>query len=172
MTASADHVATRQCAKRQPPTMAASYSAACAQTRTAKPTGSLQNATHGNRQNNKPPKSGTRLTTHYLNHMRFSRKRNFRSWTPRTSKLAHEAKARKRMEQPCERIDRPQIGFLLHTIRVESHLSGIGFEIKVKQAKRLNQVILETFGRCSKPVGIDKFVRHLRQKLVTRWIRE
>lgn len=102
MSASADHVATRQCAKRQPPTMAASYSAACAQTRTAKPTGSLQNATHGNRQNNKPPKSGTRLTTHYLNHMRFSRKRNFRSWTPRTSKLAHEAKARKRMEQPCE----------------------------------------------------------------------
>ena len=87
-------------------------------------------------------------------------------------KEAHESKARTRMEQPCERIGRPQIGFLLHTIRVESHLSGIGFEIKVKQAKRLNQVILETFGRCSKPVGIDKFVRHLRQKLVTRWIRE
>src|ERR1035437_10241240 len=100
--------------------------------------------------------------------MRLSRKRNFRSWRPRTSKLAHEAKARKRMESPCERIERPEPGMLLHTIRIESHVIGLGFEIKVRQGKRLNQVILETFGRESKPVGIDCLAKNLRKRLVVR----
>jgi len=101
-----------------------------------------------------------------------SRIRNFRSWTPHTSRLAHEAKARKRIENPPDRIERPEPGMLLHTIRIESHVSGIGFEVKVKQAKRLNQVILETFGRESKPMGIDCLARNLRKRLVTRWLHE
>ena len=103
--------------------------------------------------------------------MRLSRKRNFRSWTPRTSKLAHEAKARKRMESPCERIERPEPGMLLHTIRVESHVAGVGFEIKVRQGVRLNQITAETFGRTSGAHGCDWLAKHLREKLVMRWLR-
>ena len=61
---------------------------------------------------------------------------------------------------------------LLHTIRVESHVNGVGFEIRVKQAQRLNQVVLETFGRESKPMGIDCLARNLRKRLVTRWLHD
>lgn len=102
--------------------------------------------------------------------MRFSRKRNFRSWTKETSALAHAAKARKRMENPPDRIDRPEPGLLLHTIRVESHVAGFGFEIKIIQAERLNQVIAETFGRQSKPHGLDFILSQLRSKLIVRWL--
>ncbi|MGO9705596.1 MAG: hypothetical protein ACLPYZ_10280, partial [Limisphaerales bacterium] len=110
------------------------------------------------------------LTTQYQNHMRLSRKRNFRSWTSETSRLAHEAKARKRMDNPPDRIERPEPGMLLHTIRVESHVAWIGFEIKVRQGERLNQIVAETFGRSSDPHGVDWLTRHLRERLVTRWI--
>jgi len=44
------------------------------------------------------------------------------------------------------------------------------FEIKVMQAQRLNQVVIETFGRKFKPIGVDCMIRNLRKKLVTRWI--
>lgn len=74
------------------------------------------------------------------------------------------------MENPPDRTERPEVGLLLHTIRVESHVAGIGFEIKIRQAKRLNQVVAETFGRQSKPHGMDFFLAKLRSKLVTRWI--
>lgn len=94
---------------------------------------------------------------------------NFRTWTKETSKLAHAAKARKRMENPTDYIPRPKPGMLLHTIRIENHVGGFGFEVKVKQADRLNQVVLETFGRCSSPVGVDVLARNLRKRLVTRW---
>ena len=87
----------------------------------------------------------------------------------RLGKLGAEANARKRMENPPDYIPRPEQGMLLHTIHVESHVAGLGFEIKVKQAKRLNQVVLETFGRQSHPVGIDCLARNLRKRLVTRW---
>lgn len=90
----------------------------------------------------------------------------------RLGKLGAEANARKRMENPTDYIPRPQPGLLLHTIRVENHVVGFGFEIKVKQASRLNQVVLETFGRESKPVGIDCLARNLRKRLVTRWAHE
>ena len=46
---------------------------------------------------------------------------------------------------------------------------GIGFEIKVHQGKRLNQIVAETFGAFSKPHGTDWLMRHLRKKLVVRW---
>ena len=85
--------------------------------------------------------------------------------------LAHAAKARKRMENPPDRIPRPEPGMLLHTIRIESHLAGIGFEIKVRQGQRLNQIVAETFGRQSGVHGLDWLCAHLRQKLVTRWMR-
>ena len=101
--------------------------------------------------------------------MRFSRKKNYRSWDKRTSALAHAAKARKRMENPPDYIPRPEPGMLLHRIRVESPVSGPGFEVLVKQARRLNQVVLETFGRSSEPMGIDCLARNLRKRLVTRW---
>jgi hypothetical protein len=101
--------------------------------------------------------------------MRFSRKRNFGSWTKETSRLAHEAKARKRMENPPDYIPRPQEGLLLKTIRITDELAGSSFEIKLKQGKRLNQIIAETFGRCSKPHGVDLICRILRKRLVTRW---
>lgn len=99
------------------------------------------------------------------------RSRNFGSWTPETSRLAHLAKARKRMARPVERVERPAMGLLLHTIRVESHVAGWGFEIKLRQGRRLNQVVAETFGRQSAPHGVDFFLRHLRRRLVTRWQR-
>jgi len=97
------------------------------------------------------------------------RRRNFRSWTRETSRLAHEAKARKRMENPPSRLDRPEVGLLLHTIRVESHVAGLGFEIKLRQSGRINQVVAETFGRQSRPHGLDFILAKLRQKLVVRW---
>jgi hypothetical protein len=98
-----------------------------------------------------------------------SRKRNFRSWTPETSRLAHAAKARKRMENSSDYIPRPQIGLLLKTIYVTDEIEGKSFEIKIRQAARLNQVTAETFGRVSKPIGMDKIMRRLRERCVTRW---
>jgi len=68
-----------------------------------------------------------------------------------------------------EEFSRPEIGRLLHTIRVESHVSGCGFEIKLRQAARLNQVTAETFGRHSKPHGMDFLLARLRKRLVVRW---
>ena len=73
------------------------------------------------------------------------------------------------MENPLDYVPRPEPGLLLHTIRIESHLAGIGFEIKVLQGRRLNQIVAETFGRRSLPHGMDWLTAHLRQKLVTRW---
>ncbi len=99
-----------------------------------------------------------------------SRKRNFKSWTPETSKLAHKAKADKRMASKVDYISKPTVGMLLHTIRIESHVAGIGFEIKIKQAGRLNQIVAETFGRSSKPHGMDWLMAHLRKNLVIRWM--
>lgn len=64
---------------------------------------------------------------------------------------------------------RPKPGLLLHTIRVESHVAGLGFEIKLRQGNRLNQVVAETFGRQSKPHGLDYLLAHLRRRLVYRW---
>lgn len=103
--------------------------------------------------------------------MRLRRKRNFRSWTPETSRLAHLAKARKRMEHPAERVERPPAGLLLKTIRVTDEIEGKSFEIKIRQAPRLNQVVAETFWRQSKPIGIDLIMRRLRERCVTRWLR-
>ena len=104
--------------------------------------------------------------------MRFKRRKSFKAWDHRTSMLAHAKKAEIRMSQPSDRIERPKIGMLLHTIRVESHVQGIGFEIKVRQGKRLNQIVAETFGRSSQPHGMDWLTTHLRQRLVIRWLHE
>jgi hypothetical protein len=87
----------------------------------------------------------------------------------RLGKLGAAANARKRMENPPDYIPRPEPGTLLHRIRVESVVNGMGFEVLVKQAPRLNQVVLETFGRSSGPVGVDILARNLRKRLVTRW---
>ena len=87
----------------------------------------------------------------------------------RLGKLGAEANARKRMENPPDYIPRPELGMLLHTIRVDSHIAGVGFEIKVRQGKRLNQIVAETFGRVSGVHGCDWLAKHLRQRLVTRW---
>lgn len=92
-------------------------------------------------------------------------------WNKESSRRAVEAKARKRMSGTSpDYFDRPEAGLLLHTIRVESHLGGLGFEIKVRQGDRLNQIIAETFGRKSKPHGLDWLAKSLRKKLVTRWL--
>ena len=100
------------------------------------------------------------------------RKRNRRSWTPETSRLAHLAKAARRQSQPApERVGRPQPGRLRHTIRIENHLDGTGFEIRLLQGERLNQVVAETFGRQSKPHGLDFLLRKLRARLIVRWLR-
>lgn len=88
----------------------------------------------------------------------------------RWSRNAVAAKSRKRMAgAPPEYPERPTAGLLLHTIRVTSHLHGVSFEVKVRQAGRLNQVTVETFGRASQPHGVDWLTKHLRQRLVTRW---
>ena len=101
--------------------------------------------------------------------MRFDRaaRARRRAW----SKAAHAAKARRRLELPApDYAVRPEPGRLLHTIRVESHVAGIGFELVVRQARRLNQVTVHCFGRASRPHGVDWLVRHLRARLVTRWL--
>ena len=111
------------------------------------------------------------LTLHYQNRMRFDRKskQSRKQW----SLNAHAAKARKRMEEPPpERIERPAPGLLLHTIRVTNELAGMSFEIKVKQGARLNSIRAETFGRSSRDHGTDWLTRHLRKKLVTKWLHE
>jgi hypothetical protein len=76
------------------------------------------------------------------------------------------------MENPVDRIERPKPGLLLHTIRVTNELEGHSFEIKVRQGKRLNGIQAETFGRSSNEHGNDWLCRHLRKKLVMRWMQE
>ena len=83
--------------------------------------------------------------------------------------LAHEAKARKRMENPPDYVPRPEPGLLLKTIHVTDHVLGCGFEIKLHQGRRLNQIVAETFGRSSTPHGMDWLARNLRKRLVMRW---
>lgn len=73
------------------------------------------------------------------------------------------------MENPPERIERPEVGLLLKTIRVTDEIEGRSFEIKIRQATRLNQVVAETFGRTSKPIGMDLIMRRLRERCVVRW---
>ena len=85
--------------------------------------------------------------------------------------LAHAKKAEIRMAQPCERIERPEPGLLLKTIRVTDELARESFEIRVTQAKRLNQIVATTFGRSSREHGWDWLARRLREKLVVRWMR-
>jgi hypothetical protein len=102
--------------------------------------------------------------------MRISRKRNFRSWTRETSRLGHNAKAEKRMRNPPDIIDRPVSGMLLKTIRVTDEICGKSFEIKIHQSDRLNQVTAETFGRRSRPMGVDLIMRRLRERCVVRWL--
>jgi len=74
------------------------------------------------------------------------------------------------MESPVERIERPAPGLLLHTIRVTNELAGVSFEVKLRQGRRLNSIVAETFGRKSGEHGCDWLTRHLRKKLVTNWI--
>lgn len=76
------------------------------------------------------------------------------------------------MANPPEYIGRPEPGKPLYTIRIENHVEGTGFEIKVFQSTRLNQVIAETFGRRSKPHGMDTITKELRKRLVVRWLHE
>lgn len=100
------------------------------------------------------------------------RKRNRRSWTPETSRLAHLAKAARRQAQPApEQVERPQPGRLRHTLRIENHLYGTGFEIRLLQGERLNQVVAETFGRRSRPHGLDFLLRKLRSRLLVKRLR-
>ena len=74
------------------------------------------------------------------------------------------------MENQPERDDLPKVGLLLKTIRVTDEIEGRSFEIKIRQAQRLNQVIAETFGRTSKPIGMDLIMRRLRERCVVRWL--
>lgn len=97
-------------------------------------------------------------------------RRNHRSWTRETSALAHQAKARKRMAGPApEYSTRPEPGMLLHTILIESFGNAALTEIRVRQAKRLNQVVVEANGKASRPHGIDWLAKNLRKRLVLRW---
>ena len=76
------------------------------------------------------------------------------------------------MELPIERVERPTPGLLLHTIRVTNELIGASFEVKLRQGRRLNSIIAETFGRQSGEHGTDWLSKHLRKKLVTKWLRD
>ena len=62
------------------------------------------------------------------------------------------------------------VGVVRHTIRVEDHLDQTCLEIRLRQAPRANQVIAEVFGRKSKPHGLDYLLRHLRTRLLVRWL--
>lgn len=97
------------------------------------------------------------------------RRKNHRSFDARTSALAHAAKAAKRLAGPFE--DRPTVpaGMMLHRIRVESFVGGTGFEVLVRQGPRRNQIVMETFGRASRPSGLDRLTREMRKRLVVRW---
>lgn len=104
--------------------------------------------------------------------MRSCRRRNRRSWTPETSRLAHAAKAAKRLLEPAERIGRPEPGLLLGVLRWENCQAGHSTEIRIFQARRLNQIEIEVFGRRSRPHGWDWLMRHLRKRGVVRWLRD
>ena len=103
----------------------------------------------------------------------YSRSRNGKlRWAKRLGQLAQmrAAKERKRLENSVERIERPEVGRLLHTLRVTNHVSGSSFEVKVRQGRRLNQIVAETFGRLSKAHGTDWLMTNLRKRLVMRWM--
>lgn len=85
-------------------------------------------------------------------------------------KPLNAAKARKRMDDREPLIERPRPGLLLHTIRITNEIAGVGFEIKVRQGRRLNGIVAETFGRSSREHGLDWLCRNLRKKLVIRWL--
>lgn len=84
--------------------------------------------------------------------------------------LAYAATAKKMKEKSMFLIPRPLPGTLLKTIRVTDEIAGCSFEIKVRQGRRLNQIVAETFGRQSGAHGCAWLTAHLRQKLVTRWM--
>ena len=86
-------------------------------------------------------------------------------------KVSQQVQAEKRMADPPDYIPRPLPGMLLKTIRVTDELQGCSFEIKIRQGTRLNQIVAETFGRKSGAHGCSWLTAHLRQKLVTRWMR-
>lgn len=95
--------------------------------------------------------------------------KNFKNWTRRTSLLAVETREKNRLSQDFEPRSIVKEGKILYTIKIENHLGNFSYEIKIRQAKRKNQVIIETFGRKSQPHGIDWLVKKLSKKLVTRW---
>lgn len=97
--------------------------------------------------------------------MRNSRKRNFTTWTPRTSKLAHEAKARKRMELGDDGTPRR-----LHAKTLLGTLSWHGVDgsvrkLVVRQGRRANSILLDGMNR---DIGWDFLFRDLRKKLSIR----
>lgn len=86
-------------------------------------------------------------------------------WTPRTSKLAHEAKARKRMDLGDDGTPRRVIqGTLLGTLQWH----GVDGQVKrlvVRQARRSNSIRLDGMDR---DIGWDELFRKLRAKLSMR----
>ncbi len=104
-----------------------------------------------------------------MNLTRYKRRIRHR-WTPESSAKANAAKRAKALESPLESRPTVKLGTILHRIQVESPVFGTGFEVIVKQGPRANQIVAETFGRESKPHGMDWLCRHLRPRLKVRWL--
>ena len=94
--------------------------------------------------------------------MRISRKRTFTTWTKETSKLAHEAKARKRMESGGDgEPRRVHEGTMLGTLQWHG-VDGSVKRLVVRQARRQNSIHIDGMGRS---LGWDELFRTMRAKL-------
>jgi hypothetical protein len=92
--------------------------------------------------------------------MRFCRKKNHKSWTPYTSRLAHEAKARKRLESPRDEEPRRfPAGNLLGVLRWHA-LDGSVTQCVIRQGRRANGIRI---GKTE--CGWDNLLRRMRAKL-------
>lgn len=97
-----------------------------------------------------------------------NRKRNFTSWTPRTSALAHEAKARKRIAagndgEPRRIPEGEYLGTLLWQAA-----SGEVRKMVVRQGNRSNNIKVDGMREAH---GWDFIMRKLRSKLSIRKLR-
>ena len=95
--------------------------------------------------------------------MRISRKRTFTTWTKETSRLAHEAKARKRLLLGDDGEPRRVVsGTLLGVLRWHG-ADGSVTQCVVKQGKRANGIRIG-----NTECGWDLLLRRVRGKLSTK----
>jgi hypothetical protein len=97
--------------------------------------------------------------------MRSRRKGNRRSWTPYTSRLAHEAKARKRLEGGGDGVPRRLAAGVMLGVLQWHGVDGVVKRVVVRQGKRANSIRVSGMGR---DIGWDRLFRKMRSRLSMR----